>query len=644
MCERAHLINREHIHHWHGFCVLDLTVTDFFWHLTMDLNEKFPGSNSHLQTILLILVIVFAAIEIRAQDVVQQPRVTNNVVIELFYRSDSPQSINAEEYLRQLQQRRPGIEIKTYDVLSDKQQLKRLWEISKNAGREKAGLPTFYLCDRLKVGFRDAQSSGAQIEDLLNIRAYLRPGCQHCKAGKEFLDQMILRWPAIKIEYFDVISDFRARAEVQNLAAKYHVQVASFPCIEVAGHLVVGFETAETTGSKIEILFQDRSVDFPDNDPAPRQEGENGSIEPANPRADGNGPSFFFDEQANGSRIQTLSRWEPSFRWTPGSVAESRLSVSLLPVSFLRSAGNSNRYSAQEPEGQENPAEPSLPKAVQLPDDVPLPEEAGVPDEVGDATVIFGPGSAGMDSDEVEVPVFGRISVSKIGLPAFTFLIGLIDGFNPCAMWVLVFLLSVLVSLKERKKILLVAGTFVVVSGLAYFVFIAAWFNVFQLIGFLRPVQIGLGILAIVVGLVNVKDFFAFHKGLTLSIPESAKPGIYRRVRSIVSANHLYTALVAAVVLAIVVNVVELLCTAGLPALYTGVLTMQNLPTWVNYAYLGLYICAYMLDDTILVVIVVATLSNRRLQESEGKWLKLLSGSVILLLGIVMIFRPNWLV
>jgi hypothetical protein len=171
-----------------------------------------------------------------------------------------------------------------------------------------------------------------------------------------------------------------------------------------------------------------------------------------------------------------------------------------------------------------------------------------------------------------------------------------------------------------------------------------AWFSVFQLVGLLRPVQIGLGIVAVVIGAINVKDFFAFHRGITLSIPQSAKPGIYRRVRQIVSANQLTAALSGALVLAVVVNVVELLCTAGLPALYTQILAMQNLPGWADYAYLALYIAAYMFDDSLLVAVVVITLSHRRLQESEGRWLKLLSGLIILLLGAVMLFWPDWLI
>lgn len=608
----------------------------------MEANNYISKKILRIQPVFLILTVAFASM-LGAQESIQQPPATKNVVIELFYRSDSPQSINAQKYLAQLEQKRPGIEIKTYDVLQDKQQLKRLWEVSKSHGLEKAGLPTFFFCDRLKVGFRDPQTSGVQIEDLLTIRAYIRPGCQHCIAGKAFLDEMVLRWPAIKIQYFDVISDYRARADVQKLAAKYRVQVASFPCIEVAGRLVVGFQTAETTGNNIESLFQDRSVTFSSEESSPKgdgkikdQAGEKEAIKKAAVNV----------VPLSGVTALSGNRRAPQ---DSGSRSVNRLAA-FLPVALLQVTRQDDNRAPRESTQQQDPAETPLPQEPPLPDDVPMPADVTMPaegefsDDIGEDTVIFGVGSADGNVDEIDVPVFGRLSVSKIGLPAFTFLIGLVDGFNPCAMWVLVFLLSVLVNLKERKKIILVAGTFVVVSGLAYFVFIAAWFNVFRLIGLLRPVQIGLGVAAIIVGLINVKDFFAFHKGVTLSIPESAKPGIYRRVRGIVSANHLWAALSAAVVLAVVVNIVELLCTAGLPALYAEVLTMQNLPTATNYAYLGLYICAYMLDDTILVVIVVTTLSNRRLQESEGRWLKLMSGVVILSLGAVMIFKPNWLV
>lgn len=248
------------------------------------------------------------------------------------------------------------------------------------------------------------------------------------------------------------------------------------------------------------------------------------------------------------------------------------------------------------------------------------------------------------EAAEITLPLLGRLRVRDMGLPLFTIAVGLIDGFNPCAMWVLLFLLSILVNLQDRLRIIAVAGTFVLVSGIAYFAFMAAWLNVFLLIGFLRPIQIGLGVLAVCVGAIHVKDFFAFKQGISLSIPESAKPGLYQRMRNIVTAKNLTGALVGAFVLAVMVNVVELLCTAGLPALYTQVLTLQQLPTWQNYAYLFLYNLAYMLDDGLMVFAVVWTLGKHKLQEREGRVLKLISGLVILILGLLMLFRPNWLV
>lgn len=246
--------------------------------------------------------------------------------------------------------------------------------------------------------------------------------------------------------------------------------------------------------------------------------------------------------------------------------------------------------------------------------------------------------------DEVDVPWLGRLSARRLGLPLFTIAIGLIDGFNPCALWVLMFLLALLVNVKGRTRMLAIAGTFVLVSGLAYYAFMAAWLNVFQLVGLSRAVQIVLGCIALVVGAVNIKDFFAFGKGISFSIPESAKPGIYARVRAIVRAENLPAALFGATILAVLVNVIELLCTAGLPALYTQVLVQQGVSPRAHYAYLALYNLAYMLDDSIMVGIAVVTLDQRKLQDRAGRWLKLLSGVTIAMLGLLLMFWPQALV
>jgi hypothetical protein len=237
----------------------------------------------------------------------------------------------------------------------------------------------------------------------------------------------------------------------------------------------------------------------------------------------------------------------------------------------------------------------------------------------------------------------GLLHVQDLGLPLFTIAIGLLDGFNPCAMWVLLFLLSLLVNLHDRAKMVLIAGTFVLVSGLVYFAFMAAWLNIFLIIGFSRTVQVMLGGIALTVGALNTKDFFAFGRGPSLNIPETAKPGLYARARGILQAENLTGALLGIIILAVMVNMVELLCTAGFPALYTQILTLKELPWWEYYGYLGLYNLAYVFDDALMVTIAVVTLGHRKLQEREGRWLKLISGLVMLGLGALLLVKPDWL-
>jgi hypothetical protein len=245
--------------------------------------------------------------------------------------------------------------------------------------------------------------------------------------------------------------------------------------------------------------------------------------------------------------------------------------------------------------------------------------------------------------DVVELPLLGPVGARSLGLPLFTVVVGLLDGFNPCAMWTLLLLLSLLVRLGSRVRMLLVAGTFVLVSGLVYYAFMAAWLNVFLLAGLTREIQVGLGLVAVVAGLISLKDVIAFRRGFSLSIPDSVKPRLYAHIGRILRAPGLPAMLVGVAALALLVNTVELLCTAGLPAVYTQVLVGYGLPTWQNYALLGLYQVFYMLDDSLMLVVAVTTLSSKRLQEREGRWLKLVSGAVLVALGGALVFRPELL-
>lgn len=155
--------------------------------------------------------------------------------------------------------------------------------------------------------------------------------------------------------------------------------------------------------------------------------------------------------------------------------------------------------------------------------------------------------------------------------------------------------------------------------------------------------QVGLGLVAAAMGALHLKDALWPGRGPSLHIPASARPRLYARVRRVLAAEDLPAALLAVSALALFVKLVELLCSAGLPALFTRVLTLQELPLWRYHAYLALYTLAYMLDDALVLALALSVLGVRRLSERAGRALDALSGALLLALGALLALRPEWL-
>lgn len=246
-------------------------------------------------------------------------------------------------------------------------------------------------------------------------------------------------------------------------------------------------------------------------------------------------------------------------------------------------------------------------------------------------------------TNDVELPLIGRFDVNAMSLPTLTVVFGLLDGINPCAMWVLLVLLGLLMHVKSRTRLLLLGGTFVLMSGVVYFTFMSAWSLLFGLIGLSRAITITLGLLVFVMGLINLKELFWFKRGPSLTIPERAKPGLFRRMRRVVSAASLPAALLGVAALAFVVNLVELGCTLGLPAVYTRILSSSQLSAGSRYAYLALYNSFYIVPLALVVALYAATLHRLVLSERGAKVLKGVSGTLLVLCGAVFVFWPELL-
>lgn len=247
------------------------------------------------------------------------------------------------------------------------------------------------------------------------------------------------------------------------------------------------------------------------------------------------------------------------------------------------------------------------------------------------------------ESPSIDMPIFGNISSDDYSLPMLTIFIAGMDAFNPCAFFVLLFLLSMMVHSRSRGRMALIGSIFVFFSGAIYFLFMAAWLNLFIYLGELRIITLIAGCVAVLFALINIKDYFCFKKGFSLSISEHEKPKLIDRIRHLLRLDSITMVILATVILAIVANSYELLCTAGFPMVYTRILTLKSLSIESYYLYLLLYNLIYILPLLIIVVVFTIKLGSRKLSEKEGMVLKLLSGVMMLMLGSLLIVSPQLL-
>jgi len=243
--------------------------------------------------------------------------------------------------------------------------------------------------------------------------------------------------------------------------------------------------------------------------------------------------------------------------------------------------------------------------------------------------------------DVLRLPFFGEIDAGGRSLALITVAIAAVDGVNPCSLWVLSILLALTLRTGSRRTIAVIGLVFIFVTALMYALFIAGLFSIFAVVSFAPWVRAVVAVIAILFAAVNIKDFFWFKSGVSLSIPESSKPGIYQRMRGVLGAADSLPGLVAATaVLAAGVSFVELACTAGFPILWTNIVAARDVSPAMFVLLLGLYMLVYQLDELVIFGAAVTTMRVTKLQEKQGRFLKLLSGMLMLSLAVVMLVNP----
>jgi thiol-disulfide isomerase/thioredoxin len=244
----------------------------------------------------------------------------------------------------------------------------------------------------------------------------------------------------------------------------------------------------------------------------------------------------------------------------------------------------------------------------------------------------------------IKIPLIGEINLNNQSLFISTLLIAFVDGVNPCSIWVLTMLLALTLHTGSRKRVALIGVIFIFITALVYALFIAGLFTFLTFISFVTWIQVVVAIVALVFALVNIKDYFWYKEGISFTISDEKKPGIFKRMRKILdSSNSLWGVISATVVLAAGVSLVEFSCTAGFPVLWSNMLSAQGVETGEFVLLLLVYMLIYQIDELVIFFVAVFTLKASRLEEKHGRILKLIGGTLMLTLAGVMIFNPNLL-
>lgn len=243
----------------------------------------------------------------------------------------------------------------------------------------------------------------------------------------------------------------------------------------------------------------------------------------------------------------------------------------------------------------------------------------------------------------INVPVFGSIEMGNFSLPVLTIILGALDGFNPCAMWTLLFLIGLLLEMEDRKRMWILGGAFIAASAFVYFLFMTAWLNLLLFVGFIVWVRLAIAGVALFGGGYNLKEYFSKKLAVCKSSADPKQQKIFGKLKETTQRKNFYLALAGIILLAFAVNLVELICSAGLPAIFSQILAMADLEGWQRYPYLALYIFVFMLDDMIVFFTAMITLKMVGLTTKYQRASHLIGGVLMLVIGLLLIFKPEWL-
>ena len=251
----------------------------------------------------------------------------------------------------------------------------------------------------------------------------------------------------------------------------------------------------------------------------------------------------------------------------------------------------------------------------------------------------------GMDSYSVDTGLFGVVSLKDVSLPIFTIILGAVDGFNPCAMWILIFLITMMFSMHDRKRMWILGLTFIFTSGFVYLCFMVSWLSLASFLNSVTLIRFLIASFAVLFGMVNIYRYIkSLNSDVGCDVTDKKKRlKIMERIKKIVNEKSFLLSILGIVLLAFSVNLIELLCSLGIPVMFTNVLAMNELSTLEYTIYIGLYLLFFLIDDILIFVIAMKTLKIKGISNKYTKYSHLIGGIIMVLLGILMVIKPEWL-
>lgn len=239
--------------------------------------------------------------------------------------------------------------------------------------------------------------------------------------------------------------------------------------------------------------------------------------------------------------------------------------------------------------------------------------------------------------DTIVLPLIGEIDPSAYSLPALAVILGLVDGFNPCAMWVLVYLISIVATLRDRRRIWLIVGSFVLASGVLYFLFMTAWLNAFLFIGYVKPITVVIGLVALGGGILQIREVVKTKGAIVCEVTsEDSRKKTMTKVQRIVSSPITLGTIIGIIALAFAVNSVEFVCSAAIPAVFTQVLSLASLTSLEHYGYILLYVLFFMLDDLVIFGTAAFALTSN-LGDRYARYSRPVGATILIILGVLLL-------